>query len=94
VLQLAVALVISAVFALLTGAIALRTKGVYFIMITLAFGQMAYFFVVSLSAYGGDDGLTLWARSTVFGDPWLGDDFVFFYVILGFLAVLFRPCWR
>jgi branched-chain amino acid transport system permease protein len=89
VLQLAVAIIISAVFALLTGAIALRTRGVYFIMITLAFGQMAYFFVVSLSAYGGDDGLTMWARSTILGSPWLRDDFVFFYVVLGFLAVLF-----
>ena len=87
--QLVVAVVLSAAFGLLTGAIALRTRGVYFIMITLAFGQMAFFFVVSLSAYGGDDGLTMRARSTIFGMPWLRDDFIFFYVALGFLAGLF-----
>ncbi len=56
-----------ALFALVTGAISLRTRGVYFIMITLAFGQMAYFFMVSLAAYGGDDGLPLSGRSTLFG---------------------------
>jgi branched-chain amino acid transport system permease protein len=88
-LQMLVAILASAAFGLVTGAIALRTKGVYFIMITLAFGQMAYFFTVSLSAYGGDDGLPLQGRSTVFGREWLGDDFVFFYVVLGLLAVLF-----
>ena len=41
-MQLAAALAASALFALVTGAISLRTKGVYFIMITLAFGQMLY----------------------------------------------------
>jgi len=54
-IQIPAALIVSALFALLTGAISLRTKGIYFIMITLAFGQMAYFFAVSLAAYGGDD---------------------------------------
>ena len=48
----------------LTGSVCLRTKGVYFIMITLAFGQMAFFTAQSLAAYGGDDGLTIAARST------------------------------
>ena len=47
----------------MTGAISLRTKGVYFIMITLAFGQMLFFLATSLAAYGGDDGMTLAARS-------------------------------
>jgi branched-chain amino acid transport system permease protein len=61
--QLALALVATALFALVTGAIALRTKGVYFLMITMAFGQMAYYFFLSLDIYGGDDGLTIDVRS-------------------------------
>ncbi len=65
------ALVASGIFAALTGAVALRTRGVNFIMITLAFAQMVYFAVSSLSDYGGDDGYTLYSRTTVFGRPWL-----------------------
>jgi branched-chain amino acid transport system permease protein len=79
--QLAVALGVSALFALITGAISLRTKGVYFIMITLAFGQMAYFFMISLGAYGGDDGLTLRMQSQVFGQDLLGRGYALYYVI-------------
>ena len=52
---------------LATGAISLRTKGVYFIMITLAFGQMLFFLATSLAAYGGDDGMTLASRSLLAG---------------------------
>ncbi|MEM0907996.1 MAG: branched-chain amino acid ABC transporter permease [Pseudomonadota bacterium] len=84
-IQLMVAVAVSVLFAIVTGAISLRTKGVYFIMITLAFGQMAYFFMVSLSAYGGDDGVTLLQRSTVFGLPVLDHDVALFYVALGVL---------
>jgi branched-chain amino acid transport system permease protein len=50
--HLAAALSGCAVFALVTGAISLRTKGVYFIMITLAFGQMLFFLATSLAPYG------------------------------------------
>jgi branched-chain amino acid transport system permease protein len=60
-----VAVAICTLFALLTGAISLRTKGVYFIMITMAFAQMAYYFFVSLDYYGGDDGLPIYRRSTL-----------------------------
>jgi branched-chain amino acid transport system permease protein len=49
--------------ALITGAISLRTSGVYFIMITLAFAQMIYYFVISWPAYGGEDGLSLSLRN-------------------------------
>lgn len=62
-LHLIYALVMCSIFALITGAICLRTKGVYFIMITMAFGQMVYFAFVSMEAYGGDDGLTIDTRS-------------------------------
>jgi len=88
-LQIPIAVAIAAAFALVTGMISLRTKGVYFIMITLAFGQMAYFLMISLSAYGGDDGLTLQARSTIAGQTWLENDVFFYYVVLAFLLVCF-----
>jgi branched-chain amino acid transport system permease protein len=73
--------------------VCLRTKSVYFIMITLAFGQMAYFIAGSLAPYGGDDGLTIRLRSTLFGFPILQNDRTFYYfVLLALLAVylLFR----
>lgn len=76
-------------FAVVTGAISLRTRGVYFIMITLAFGQMAYFFTVSLAAYGGDDGLTLQTRSTLLGQSWLENDVFFYYLVLACLLTCF-----
>ena len=53
------AIVVAALAALVIGAISLRTRGVYFIMITLAFAQMTYYVFVSLKAYGGDDGLSM-----------------------------------
>jgi branched-chain amino acid transport system permease protein len=84
--QTAAAVAVAAAFALVTGAIALRTRGVYFIMITLAFGQMAYFFFVSLAAYGGDNGVSLAARSTVFGTEILRSNLALYYVALGALA--------
>ena len=62
-LHLALALSVSAGFALVTGAISLRTKGVYFIMITMAFSQMVYFTFLSLEEYGADDGLVIYSRS-------------------------------
>jgi branched-chain amino acid transport system permease protein len=76
----------SAAAALLIGAVSLRTRGVYFIMITLAFAQMMYFLVNSMKAYGGDEGLTLPARATTgFGD--LDDPVAFYYAALGALAL-------
>jgi len=53
----------SALAALLIGILSLRTSGVYFIMITLAFGQMLYYFAISWSAYGGEDGLSIYVRN-------------------------------
>ncbi len=62
-LHLVLAIGVSALFALITGAISLRTKGVYFLMITMAFGQMAFFLFQALDVYNGDDGLTIDVRS-------------------------------
>jgi branched-chain amino acid transport system permease protein len=90
--QLLAALAASALFALVTGAISLRTKGVYFIMITLAFGQMLYFLATSLAAYGGDDGLTLPHKSLLFGTRALGQGFAFYYLVLACLVGTYLLC--
>ena len=87
-----VAIAAAALFSLVTGAVAIRTSGVHFIMITLAFGQMAYFTAASLAAYGGDDGYTLYARNTVFGRDWLQDRMAFHYVCLGLLVLAWLLC--
>ena len=85
---LALALAACAVFALVTGAISLRTHGVGFIMITLAFGQMAFFTFSSLAAYGGDDGLTLWNVPELFGTGWLSNRGGLYFVILAALVLV------
>jgi branched-chain amino acid transport system permease protein len=64
----------AALWSAVTGVIALRTRGVYFIMITLAFAQMLFYVAGSLSAFGGDDGLGIAARSTLFGQRFLRTD--------------------
>lgn len=61
--QIPLAVAITALFALLTGLVCLRTRGVYFIMITMAFAQMIYYLIVSIEEYGGDDGLVIDTRS-------------------------------
>jgi len=66
-LQWPLAIAISALFALAIGALSLRTRGVYFIMITLAFAQMVYYVAQGLDRYGGDDGLTIGTRSRFAG---------------------------
>jgi branched-chain amino acid transport system permease protein len=78
------AMLLAGIFALITGAISLRTKGMHFIMITLAFAQMVYFFFTSLDAYGGSDGISLYGRNTLPGLN-LGNDQVFYYLCLGLL---------
>jgi branched-chain amino acid transport system permease protein len=84
------AMLVAAGTALVIGAISLRTRGVYFIMITLAFAQMIYYILVSLKAYGGDDGLNLPARSSTGLDLDLKDELTWYYLCLTILvAVLF-----
>ena len=91
-----VAVLVSGFAALLIGALSLRTTGVYFIMITLAFGQMFYYFAVSWSAYGGDDGLSIYIRNDFPGLNTL-DPIQFFLIVftcllgvLGFASMLIR----
>jgi branched-chain amino acid transport system permease protein len=87
--HLAVALLASAIVAAVTGVVCLRTSGMAFIMITLAFAQMVYFVAVSLRRYGGDDGLAIGQRSD-FGLFTLANGNVRYYVIFGLLlAVLY-----
>jgi branched-chain amino acid transport system permease protein len=88
-LILPVVLALCALFGAVTGAVSLRTRGVTFIMITLAFGQMVYFLAQALSAYGGDDGLTLYERSTVLGFDPFKNRTGFFYVVLGVLVACY-----
>ena len=89
---LPVAMLAAGGFALLTGAIAIRTSGVHFIMITLAFGQMAFFTATSLAGYGGDDGYTLYARNTVAGGRLLESKLAFHYICLGALTLAWLLC--
>ena len=86
------ALALSALYALLTGAVCLRTRGVYFIMITLAFGQMAFFTASSLAPFGGDDGLTVAARSTLLGYAPVRSERAFYGVVLGCLLGTYLLC--
>jgi branched-chain amino acid transport system permease protein len=78
------AVLISALFALIIGALSLRTKGMHFIMITLAFAQMIFYFTVGLEKYGGDDGLSIYSRNQM-AILDLSDDFQFYYFCLFFL---------
>jgi len=82
------AVAVAAAAALVIGALSLRTRGVYFIMITLAFAQMMYYVFVSLKAYGGDDGLSLPGRSTLGFGLELGDELTWYYVVLVLLAAV------
>jgi branched-chain amino acid transport system permease protein len=86
-LQWTIAVVASAAVALVIGAISLRTTGVSFIMITLAFTQMLYYLGNSIEEYGGDDGMRLAARSAFAGLVDLRSPTAFYYVVLGLLVL-------
>jgi branched-chain amino acid transport system permease protein len=82
------AMLVAAMFGLAIGAISLRTRGVYFIMITLAFAQMLYYLAVGLKQYGGEDGLNLPARSQMGFGLDLGHDPTLYWVVLALLAAV------
>lgn len=86
----AAVIVLSLLVALLIGLLSLRTGGVYFIMITLAFAQMLYYFAISWPAYGGEDGLSIYVRNDFSGLNTL-DPIQFFMICFGLLmlALLF-----
>ncbi len=88
-----VALAASALAALVIGALSLRTSGVYFIMITLAFGQMLYYLAVSLPAYGGEDGLSIYLRNQFPGLNTIRP-FPFFAICYVLLGVALLLSWR
>jgi branched-chain amino acid transport system permease protein len=93
-IQWPVALIVCGLFALVVGALCLRTRGVYFIMITLAFAQMAYYIAIALDRYGGDDGMTIYKRSQ-FGD-WvnLSNKTFFYYLCFALLLATVYVVWR
>jgi branched-chain amino acid transport system permease protein len=75
------------------GFLSLRTSGVQFIMITLAFGQMLYFILVGLMVYGGDDGLSIDARNTLPGLD-MNRPATFYYVCLALMTAWVLACRR
>ncbi|KRP94579.1 ABC transporter permease [Bradyrhizobium yuanmingense] len=93
-IQFPVAIAASAIYALVIGALSLRTRGVYFIMITLAFAQMAYYVASGLARYGGDDGLTIYTRSDFSGLIDLGNRTQFYYLCLACLFGVMLLIWR
>jgi branched-chain amino acid transport system permease protein len=92
--QWPVALAASALFALVIGALSLRTRGVYFIMITLAFAQMAYYVIAGVARYGGDDGLTIYKHSQFVAPIDLSNKVQFYYVCLALLYAAIYLVWR
>jgi branched-chain amino acid transport system permease protein len=92
--QWPLALAASALLALVIGAFSLRTRGVYFIMITLAFAQMVYYVAVGLDRYGGDDGLSIDRRSQFGGLINLSNRTVFYYLCLALLLATVYLVWR
>src|SRR5436309_9216263 len=88
VVHFAAALFAAAAAALAIGFVSLRTTGVYFIMITLAFGQMVYFLGVSVNRYGGDDGLNISRHSDFAGLIDLADQTVLYYFAFAFLVLV------
>lgn len=91
--QWPIAILVCGLAALIIGTLSLRTRGVYFIMITLAFAQMIYYVGSSLSRYGADDGLTIYRRSQFTGLN-LSNKVQFYYLCLALLVLSLLLVWR
>jgi branched-chain amino acid transport system permease protein len=87
------AMIVSGLAALVLGALSLRTTGLQFIMITLAFAQMVFFLFISLKVYGGDDGLIVRRRNLLFNLN-MADDATFYFVCVAIAALYFGIFWR
>ena len=92
--QWPIAIAAAALYALIVGALSLRTRGVYFIMITLAFAQMIYYVAIGLDRYGGDDGLTIYHRSQFGGVIDLNNRTAFYYLCFALLLAAIYLVWR
>src|SRR3974390_3418964 len=88
------AIAASALYALVVGALSLRTRGVHFIMITLAFAQMIYYVAIGLDRYGGDDGLTIYHNSQFGGLIDIGNKTTFYYLCFVLLMAGIYAVWR
>src|SRR5579883_3003619 len=93
-IQWPVAIAASAFYALIVGALSLRTRGVYFIMNTLAFAQMIYYVAIGLDRYGGDDGLTIYRPSQFAGLLDLNNKTLFYYLCFALLLASIYLVWR
>lgn len=87
VLSIPLAVLATAVFAGLAGLVSLRTSGLFFIMITLAFNQMLFYFFIALQVYGGEDGLQILGRVDLFGLH-AGQRVAFYYFCLTVVALV------
>ncbi len=92
--QWPVAIAASVIYAFVVGALSLRTRGVHFIMITLAFAQMVYYVAMGLDRYGGDDGLTIYQRSRFGGPIDLNNKTLFYYLCFALLLASVYFVWR
>jgi branched-chain amino acid transport system permease protein len=88
------AMLVAGLWALAIGWVCLRTRGVFFIMITLAFAQMLFYLFVSLRAYGGEDGIPLWSRSGFAGLIDLESNLTLYYVCLAILVAAVATMWH
>jgi branched-chain amino acid transport system permease protein len=88
-----IAIAVCAVTAAALGALSLRTKGMYFIMITLAFNQMLYFIFVAWRKYGGFDGINLSSQSKIPGVN-LGNRYALYYLVFALMAATLYLSWR